>query len=79
MSLHVLADRTLVVDLARQACSMVPKIDPTPGDSTVMVCPMEPIVAMLRDYLVHASPIAVEEARGHGVEMLETVETGGQR
>ena len=44
-----------------------------------MVCPMEPIVAMLRDYLVHASPIAVEEARGHGVEMLETVEAGGQR
>lgn len=75
---HILADRTLVVDLARQACSMLPKTDPMPGDSAVMVCPMEPIYVMLRDHLVHSSPITVETARGHGAEILEPAATGEQ-
>lgn len=49
-----------------------------PGDSSVMVCPMEPIYVMLRDHIVYSSPITVENTRGHGVETLETPTAGGQ-
>ncbi len=68
---HILADRTLVVDLARQACSMLPKTDPMPGDSAVIVCPMEPIIVMLRDHHARSLPVTVETARGHGGGILE--------
>ena len=68
-SWNVLADKTLIVDLARRDCSMFPKTDPMPGDSAVLVCPMEPIIGKLRDHLVRSAPIATEKARGHAAKM----------
>jgi len=68
-SWDVLADRTLIIDLSRQACFMVPNADPMPGDGAVMVCPMEPIIGTLRDHLFRSSPVAAEKARQHGAEI----------
>lgn len=65
----VLADWTLIVDIARKDCFVVPKTDPMPGDSAVIVCRTESRMRMLRDYLVRSSPIADEKARGCSAEV----------
>ena len=52
---EVLAKRMIVVDLDRQACATVPRSGPVAGDSAVVVCPMAPVIAGLRDALVGSS------------------------
>lgn len=56
---EVLAKRTIVVDLERQECATVPQAGPLTGDSAVVVCPMAPVIAMLREALVGASPLSM--------------------
>lgn len=74
----VLADRTLVVDLGRQACSIVPSTDRMSGDSPVVVCPLEPVIAMLRDDLVQSSPVAAGRAGAQDVEFSGLAAAGGR-
>ena len=69
---------TTVAGFARQAYSMVPKTDPMPGDSAVLVWPMDPIVMMLHDHLVDSSPITVEKTRVHGAGIMEKAAAGKQ-
>ena len=45
----VLAQRTLVVDLGKGTCDGVHKVGRIPGDRAVLICPMGPVVGMLRD------------------------------
>ena len=73
-----LADKVLIVDLARQDSSMVSNTDPMPGDRAVMVCPMNPIIGMLHDHLVRSSPVATEKARAHGAEISRVGSAGAQ-
>ena len=75
-SWNVLSDKALIVDLARQDCFMVPKTDPVSGDSAVLVCPMGPIIGMLRDHLVRSSPSETEKARGRADEISGEASTG---
>ena len=77
-SWNVLADKALIVDLSRQDCSLFPKTDPIPRDSAVLVCPMVPIIGMLRDHLVRSTPIATEITRGHVAKALSVASPGAQ-
>ena len=77
-SWNLLVHRTLIVDLARQPRSVVSKNDPMPGDSTVMVCPKEPIIGRLRDHFVGSSPVAAEKAQGNGAELSDRASAGVQ-
>ena len=46
-----LARRVIVVDLTKQECATTPLAGPELGDSAVLVCPMAPVIAMLREAL----------------------------
>ena len=56
---EVLAKRMIVVDLDRQECATVPRTGPVDADGAVVVCPMAPVIAGLREALVGSSPRAV--------------------
>ena len=78
-SWDVLANRVLVVDLGGQACSMAPKTGRIPGGSAVVVCPMEPLVAMLRDDFLGSSQLALRTAQGRAPECARQLATGRRR
>jgi hypothetical protein len=54
-SWEVLADRILVLDLSEQECLTVRTSDRIPVDSTVVVCPLGPAIAELRDSFLRSS------------------------
>lgn len=56
-----LADCVLVVDLATQGCSTVPKTDQFARNNAVVVCPMAPVIALLREHLLRPSPLAARQ------------------
>ena len=55
---ELLAKRILVVNLATQECAAVPRSGRIIGDSAVVVCPIAPVIAMLRDDLALSSSTA---------------------
>lgn len=64
-SWEVLAERVLVVDLGKDADVTVAKRGWIPDDTAVVLCPMAPIIATLREDLVSSSALAAgREGRG---------------
>ena len=57
-SWEVLAERVLVVDLGSDAGVTLAKRGRIPGDTAVVLCPMAPVIAMLREDLVGSSALA---------------------
>ena len=64
----ILADCVLVVNLANQGCATVPKTDRFPGNNAVVVCPMAPVIAVLREHLLRTSPLAARRGASESSE-----------
>ena len=75
--LEALMERVLVVDLGSQRCVTLPKAERIPGDSVVVVCPMGPVVAMLRENLLRPTPLAAGRPRRFGSKAMKVRLTGG--
>lgn len=72
----MLADCVLVVDLANQECATVPKTDQFSRNNAVVVCPMAPVIAVLREHLLPPSSLA---ARRSEPESSERAAAAGSR
>ena len=60
----VLQDRILVLDASRNTCALFENTSRIPTDSTVVVCPVGPIIQALQDALMQSHPVR-EQTRFH--------------
>lgn len=56
---ELLVKRMIVVDLGSQECVVLPQTGAALGDSAVVVCPLAPVIAGLRDVFLASTPLSV--------------------